>query len=982
MMRKLKLFLCLWMLFGWASFLLMPGARAQSASIPVTPGIAYVRPAQNWSQTLTTSLTGGEPQSLTLTPCSPGVDTTSGFGYQVYLEDGTKGENSEAVNVTGGTCPAAGASSGTIVFTPYFSHPAPGASSYAVKSASSGIQETINIACGTSATYYQNQQCNVTVPANGPADSSNQHTVNTYNIYGTIFYHTVQSTLTGYGASLNCLGRGPCLQVGDRIDSNHAPGNTIQGFSFRAQNCYAPPGVGCNSSGRFKGDPAFYGLAITQTQSAAGSHGPQATPGTATITTVIPHGFRVGDIVNIQLTDDGAFWGDALVASIPSPTTFTFKKYFLPTRDLQNTPGIVALAYEAILDNGASTHFLNIQQDLVLEAANFNHFFDFWDDENALIEHFSNNGTGLNSNANWTASFIYSGGNPWGHVQQWAPVITLRDSNITANGSNGVTVDNSNGLYIENTVIQASGPWQTKVSNSRGNYQGSFTKNLYSESDLRLNPFWNIAGSVKSGVFSIYEKVVQNSTSATGYIQNAVKGSARMLVGTLLGTPDGSHEWVGQSSGAVYTPTSVPIANSPWPGLGIAGLIAGPSTGAANHVVEGIGQYEGAYPLGGSGSVNLSYYVVAHDTTTGQQTSPLPLMTWKSTGSDSIPASWPRIANGTDSITYDIIRTATPGGASTLPSTSAAPSYNGFDNGNCPGNSITKCGYVGALGMTQSSVCGNSLICSYIDNGRNPTSPYKVLQGTYGGPINFWPAPILTESRTVILDTEPSSVVGVGLYGNSSAIVRWCQNYGQASVGGPIMCESTITSNNNSANQAATLMPDGSPHGDINNAITGRLNLGTTPWTGEWPHQIITLVDSNPGLTHATTGLRRPASPRDVWIGVDGKPGSGFAYNAAPLAFGSPASITNYINAPGDGKSWLERLTSTAKIFKVPVQLTVGTFSVLPKCTAATATLGTEGMSAAVSDSTTNAWGATVTGGGSLHVLAYCDGANWTVAAK
>jgi hypothetical protein len=35
-----------------------------------------------------------------------------------------------------------------------------------------------------------------------------------------------------------------------------------------------------------------------------------------------------------------------------------------------------------------------------------------------------------------------------------------------------------------------------------------------------------------------------------------------------------------------------------------------------------------------------------------------------------------------------------------------------------------------------------------------------------------------------------------------------------------------------------------------------------------------------------------------------------------------------------------------------------------------------------VSDSTSTSWGATITGGGANHVLAYCDGTNWTVMAK
>jgi len=40
-----------------------------------------------------------------------------------------------------------------------------------------------------------------------------------------------------------------------------------------------------------------------------------------------------------------------------------------------------------------------------------------------------------------------------------------------------------------------------------------------------------------------------------------------------------------------------------------------------------------------------------------------------------------------------------------------------------------------------------------------------------------------------------------------------------------------------------------------------------------------------------------------------------------------------------------------------------------------------EGLLIPVTDSTTNTWGAIITGGGALHVLAYYNGTNWTVAA-
>lgn len=42
----------------------------------------------------------------------------------------------------------------------------------------------------------------------------------------------------------------------------------------------------------------------------------------------------------------------------------------------------------------------------------------------------------------------------------------------------------------------------------------------------------------------------------------------------------------------------------------------------------------------------------------------------------------------------------------------------------------------------------------------------------------------------------------------------------------------------------------------------------------------------------------------------------------------------------------------------------------------------TEGMLFAVTDSTTNTWGAVIAGGGANHVLAFFNGTAWTVAAK
>jgi hypothetical protein len=66
-----------------------------------------------------------------------------------------------------------------------------------------------------------------------------------------------------------------------------------------------------------------------------------------------------------------------------------------------------------------------------------------------------------------------------------------------------------------------------------------------------------------------------------------------------------------------------------------------------------------------------------------------------------------------------------------------------------------------------------------------------------------------------------------------------------------------------------------------------------------------------------------------------------------------------------------------AALTALTFQVATGTFSSLATCAS-----GTEGTQAAVTDANTYTWGASITGGGTSHVLAYCDGTNWTVMAR
>ena len=790
-------------------------------------GITYATTALNWTQTISSSLTNGSQATVTLPSCPVGIDTSSGAGYQVLLSGGG---NSESVSViaTSSGCTSGGAS-GTITFTPFYSYPA----GYTISSASSGIQETINAACNTSSTTGSNGYCNVTIPAVGAG-----YEFNLYNVPGTIFLHANEAVLSGYGVQLLCTGRGPCLQVGDRVLSTDYSGNTVQGLTFRQT-------VNYNSNS------AYAGVNITATVAGGGYE---------TITTAAAHNFRPGDLVTILFTDNQSYWGDAIVydcGSGSSPGTCTsssttFRVANGRTIASQNTPGVVALAYEAVLDNSLNTHFIDIQ-DALGSISQFNNFFDFWDDENATIDHFFNTGIPLRHSYTWTGSFIFSGGQ--GNIgHNLAPVITVRDSNITANDSNCATVYNSNGLYIENTVCQASGPWQVYSANSTGNYQGAFIKNIYSESSIAQNP--------------------------------------------------------------PCSPSCPTGATSPFPGLGFAGLIAGPSTGAAFFKIEGSGQMEGGFQTGGTGTTPYSYYIVANDATAGTQTAPMQVLNWKSTGSDTIPVNWPRVANGADTITYDVLRMTTPVGPGAIYPYA----------GGCTGGSGGACGYV-AKGLSQAAACSGGLVCTYSDTGSSSTTAYTINQPDYNGNLIFWPGALVAANRSVVVDVETYPAVGVGMESNSNPggpiqIASQCTG-GGASPGGYSTCLASFTNiaNSGAYNQTATLLGDGAPENAFMSLTKGRLNFTTSGRTSLFPYHIITLIDSQPTLTQATNNYRPPASANDVWIGTDVS-SSGAALSSGQLSFGAPVSISNYIAQTGDGvhQNWLERLNASLKEFNVPAK--------------------------------------------------------------
>ena len=106
-----------------------------------------------------------------------------------------------------------------------------------------------------------------------------------------------------------------------------------------------------------------------------------------------------------------------------------------------------------------------------------------------------------------------------------------------------VTVINSDSNYITFTSPSGSTPTSISLSTS-------------------LPVTSTVAGTVSSGFFVSYEQVIQNTTNASAYVVGAVPQQGPMTIGPVTGTPDGSDTWVGQTSGAVFTPSATPATTT------------------------------------------------------------------------------------------------------------------------------------------------------------------------------------------------------------------------------------------------------------------------------------------------------------------------------------------------------------------------------------------------------------------------------------
>jgi hypothetical protein len=330
--------------------------------------------------------------------------------------------------------------------------------------------------------------------------------------------------------------------------------------------------------------------------------------------------------------------------------------------------------------------------------------------------------------------------------------------------------------------------------------------------------------------------------------------------------------------------------------IGQAGVIAQ----GATVKVQGGEAPTGAFPrFAATGNKDYRYYTVARHAKYGVS-NPLYAGRALSNGVGSIVVTTPDIRGATS---FDLLRvTAISGTVEQAP----------FGKGD----------FAVVTNVSRASACSNG-VCTFTDTQAALRS-YNVVAPTYFPLLDFWPGNLVlsasADSGSALagsrawMDSATSNVVAVQGSTSPALIATNCDSMGGWT---PlwVSCYSAMAPTSFYEQGAFLMAVKPNTDGGLRTNLKGRMNFSTL---GSGPGHIITLSDSNFQKTIATANNRPTNDVNDAFIGYDQGDGNPTRIG---ISFGAPQSLSNYIGNIGDGKKWLERLTSTLKVFTVPVSI-------------------------------------------------------------
>lgn len=422
-----------------------------------------------WSQTLTSNLTAGTPATVTLTPCPTGINGLDNIGG-VYLSGDS---NPEFVNMTGGGTCVQGNSSGTITFTPLYSH----SSGITIGTGSQGIYEamaSVHNYSTSPGSYSDSYRFHLAPAGNSSVDSNNPPYA--YVIHGHINIPGYHVYIDGDGAVLDCFTRDYCM-------GQYGFGGNGNGYAIL-------------NGMRFEGESEVDGWEVASTQCVGN---------TVTINTTTPHGILVGDMVDVQKVDDGFYWGGSVtwhsfggVSGRVSAVTSTSVSYQVPSGScgsgiaLATTPGHINVLNAAYFDQSSFNEFHRTQLDIGFPTGHFNNGIVDMNDQSmrvydmiSPILHSNVSTTTCTASSPYCGWYIYAPG-PGSRNSAIADVYNPQFTSQC--GGNGIGWFSGNGLKVYSGIMEAQVETGILTGAPTGGFGQTTITGLYSEPGGCPNP--------------------------------------------------------------------------------------------------------------------------------------------------------------------------------------------------------------------------------------------------------------------------------------------------------------------------------------------------------------------------------------------------------------------------------------------------------------------------------------------------------------